>query len=202
MGQISRLLGRPKCFSRCEDERHDWSLKFGATAATLSDHASVWMNGALRLSSEITLDQPDQAAAQIFARQMYTLLIHLCEGRALAIVRGAPDHNGLEAWRLLHEWYQPKTRSRGLALLNEILLQRMKDWETATLEYNRTASAPLQEEVLVAVLIYRSPKDVPAKLSHVRQLLHDYLRAGKVWKAPRREDVAEANSPNLVAMDV
>ena len=46
--------------------------------------------------------------------------------------------------------YQPKTRSRGLALLNEILgwdfgskeqfLQRMKDWENATLEYNRTSS--------------------------------------------------------------
>ena len=90
-----------------------------------------------------------------FSRQMYNLVIYLCEGRASAIVRGAPDHNGLEAWRLLHEWYQPKTRSRSLALLNETLgwdfgtkeqfLQRMKDWENATLEYNRT----LQEEVQV-----------------------------------------------------
>ena len=89
----------------------------------------------------------------------------------------------------------------------------MKDWENATLEYNRTASAPLQEEVLVAVLISRSPKDVrtylhvqvreeTAKLSHVRQLLYDYLRAGKAWKAPRTEEVAEANSPNLAPMDV
>ena len=49
------------------------------------------------------------------------MLIHVCEGRALSIVRGAPDHNGFEAWRLLHRWCQPKTRSRGLALLNEIL---------------------------------------------------------------------------------
>ena len=160
MGQISGLLGRPKCFSGREDEWPGWSLQFGATTATLSDHARVWMSGALKLSSEITLDQLDQAAARNVARQMYTLLIHLCEGRALAIVRGALDHNGLEAWRLLHEWYQPKTRSRGLALVNEILgwdfgtkeqfLQRMKDWENATLEYNRTAGAPLQEEELVA----------------------------------------------------
>ena len=135
MGQILRLLGRPNCFSRRDDGWHDWSLKFGATTATLSDHASVWM------SSALTLDQTEQAAARIFARQVYTLLTHLCEGRALAIVRGAPDHNGLEAWRLLHEWYQPKTRSRCLALLNEILgwdfgtkekfLQRMEDWENA-----------------------------------------------------------------------
>ena len=86
------------------------------------------MSGALKLSSEITLDQPDEASARMFARQMYTLLIHLCEGRALAIVGGAPDYNGLEAWRLLREWYQPKTRSRGLALLNEIL-----GWDSAVL---------------------------------------------------------------------
>ena len=106
---------------------------------------------------------------------MYSLLTHLCEGRALTIVRGAPGHNGPEAWRQLHECYQPKTRSRGLALLNEILgwdfgtkeqfLQHMKDWENATLEYNRTASAPLQEEVLVAVLISsisEGSSDIPA----------------------------------------
>ena len=82
------------------------------------------------------------------------------KGEHLAIVRGSPDRNGLEPWRLLHERHQPKTRSRSLALLNEILgwdsgtkepfLQRMKDWENATLEHNRTANAPLQEEVLVA----------------------------------------------------
>ena len=169
VGQLSRLLGRPKCFSGREDEWYDWSLKFGAVAAKLSDHASAWMNGAPQPSAEISVDQPDEATARIFARQRYTLLIHLCEGRALAIVRGAPDHNGLEAWRLLHEWYQRKRDHGGLASLNEILgwdfgtkeqfLQRMKDWENATLEYNRTASAPQQEEVLVAVLIFRSLKE-------------------------------------------
>ena len=63
-----------------------------------------------------TLDQLDEAPARIFARQMYTLLIHLCEGRALANVRGAPDLNGLEAWRLLHEWYQPKTEIKGFGV--------------------------------------------------------------------------------------
>ena len=141
----------------------------------------------------------------------------------MAIVRGAPDHNGLEAWRLLHKWYQPKTRSRGLALLSEILgwdfgtkeqfLQRIKDWENPTLEYNRTASAPLQEEVLVAMLSSRSPKEVrtylhvqvreeTARLSHVRQLLYDYLRAGKAWKAPRTAEFVETNHSNVVPMDV
>ena len=70
-----RELGRPKCFSGREDEWHGWSLKFGAIAATLSDHASVRMNGALQHTTEITLDHPDEASARMFARQMYTLLI-------------------------------------------------------------------------------------------------------------------------------
>ena len=81
----------------------------------------------------------------------------------------------------------------------EQFLQRVKDWENATLEYNRTSSAPLQEEVLVTVLISRSPKEVwtysvgedTAKLGHVRQLLCDYLRAGKAWKAPRTDETVE-----------
>ena len=35
-----------------------------------------------------------------------------------------------------------------------------------------------------------------------RQLLYDYLRAGKAWKAPSTEETAETNSSNLVPMDV
>ena len=71
--QLSTLLGRPKCFSGREGEWQDWSHKFGATAATLSDHASVWMGDALKMTAEITLDQSNQAAARIFARQLCTM---------------------------------------------------------------------------------------------------------------------------------
>ena len=45
------------------------------------------MSDALRMNTEIVLDQPNQGSAKIFARQLYTLLIHLCEGRAVALVR-------------------------------------------------------------------------------------------------------------------
>ena len=45
-------------------------------------------------------------------------------------------------------------------------------------------------------------REETAKLSQVRQLLYDYLRAGKAWKAPRTEEVAETNPSNVVPMDV
>ena len=58
-----------------------------SSSEQLSEHASLWMSDALRMNTEIVLDQPNQGSAKIFARQLYTLLIHLCEGRALALVR-------------------------------------------------------------------------------------------------------------------
>ena len=45
-------------------------------------------------------------------------------------------------------------------------------------------------------------REETAKLGHVRQLLYDYQRVGKAWKAPLTEESAETNSPNLVPMDV
>ena len=45
-------------------------------------------------------------------------------------------------------------------------------------------------------------RDETARLSHVRQLLCDYLRAGEAWKAPRTDEFAETNHSNVFPMDV
>ena len=99
-------------------------LKFGAIAATLSDHASVWMSGALQHTTEITVDQPDEASARMFARQMYTLLILGNRSRSALITmawkRGEYCINGIS-----------RKRDQGFGT-KEQFLQRMKDWESAT----------------------------------------------------------------------
>ena len=69
----------------------------------------------------------------------------------------------------------------------------MKDWENATLEYNRTKFGHT---------CMRQMRDETARLSHVRQLICDYLRAGDAWKAPRTHEFAETNHSNVVPMDV
>ena len=40
----------------------------------------------------------------------------------------------------------------------------------------------------VRTYLHVQVREDTAKLSHVRQLLYDYLRAGKAWKAPRTEE--------------
>ena len=82
---------------------------------------------------------------------------------------GVVAQNGLEAWRQLVEWYQPRSGSRGLGLLTEVLQwdfgtskdaygQKLKDWENATMEYNRVAAEPVPDSILLAVLISRAPR--------------------------------------------
>ena len=85
----------------------------------------------------------------MFARQMKTLLIHLCEGRALAIIRGSLI---TVAWK------------------GGQFLQRMKDWKMRRWNTTELQMRPLQEEVRVAVLISRSPKEAVTYLHvHVRE---------------------------------
>eukprot|EP00972_Heterocapsa_arctica_P055359 8166282-Heterocapsa_arctica.AAC.1 len=46
------------------------------------------------------------------ARLLHDLLVQLVTGRALAIVRGVSDANGLEVWRLMVAEYEPKQAAR------------------------------------------------------------------------------------------
>eukprot|EP00972_Heterocapsa_arctica_P002338 338680-Heterocapsa_arctica.AAC.1 len=46
------------------------------------------------------------------ATLLYNLLVQLVQGRALAIVRGVTDANGLEVRRLLVAEYEPKQAAR------------------------------------------------------------------------------------------
>ena len=59
-------------------------------------------------------------ATQLRAARLYSLLAGLTRGRAQTLVRSIPDSNGYEAWRQLHASLQPKTKTRGLALLSAI----------------------------------------------------------------------------------
>ena len=108
-----------------------------------------------------------------------------------------------------------------MALLNEILgwdfgqfLQRMKEWENATLGVQQNCKCATTGRGAGGCVEFLDLRRKfghtcmckcgreTARLSHVRQLLHDYLRAGKAWKAPRTEEFAEAHHSNVVPMDV
>ena len=61
---------------------------------------------------------PDQSQV---SRHLYLILVMLTEEAALRIVQAVHDSNGAEALRLMYRRYNPLTRGRMLARLNEVL---------------------------------------------------------------------------------
>ena len=52
---------------------------------------------------------------------LYNLLVALVKGRALAILRGVADSNGLEVWRQLVIKYEPQQAARYSQMLQGVL---------------------------------------------------------------------------------
>lgn len=65
---------------------------------------------------------------ELRAKQLYSIFTGLLRGRALRLLRQVDDRNGLEAYRQLCKLYAPHTKSRTMALLQQLchclLLQR------------------------------------------------------------------------------
>ena len=58
---------------------------------------------------------------RMLADQLYTVLMTLAEGESFDILVGSGSGDGLEAWRCLHERWDPLTTGRARGLLREIL---------------------------------------------------------------------------------
>eukprot|EP00972_Heterocapsa_arctica_P092725 13675357-Heterocapsa_arctica.AAC.1 len=71
---------------------------------------------AAREPGPLNIDYMDAALA-IRSRFLYTLLVQVCGGKGLAIVRLVSRKNGFEAWRQLEAEYSPAVPSRTVALL-------------------------------------------------------------------------------------
>eukprot|EP00972_Heterocapsa_arctica_P020157 2975495-Heterocapsa_arctica.AAC.1 len=89
------------------------------------------------------------AANRARAHLLFGILVQVCAGRSLAILRAVPESNGLEAWRRLHQEYEPASAARAAAMLSALLtpvwstsqpfLEQLLQWERACDEY-RSAS--------------------------------------------------------------
>eukprot|EP00972_Heterocapsa_arctica_P029847 4398608-Heterocapsa_arctica.AAC.1 len=56
------------------------------------------------------------------ARLLYGILVQVCSGRALSLLRLNTESNGLECWRQLHVEFEPATATRTTAMLSSLLM--------------------------------------------------------------------------------
>ena len=87
----------------------------------------------------------------------------ICKGAALNIVFLARDSEGLEAWRLLSEKYEPKIITRFAGQLMSILsfslqgdtAERITAWEREIATYERDSGKVLVDEIKIGTFLLR-----------------------------------------------
>ena len=121
IGVDTRNLGRPSQFNGTDSAWWDWSVVFRSYAALVHPALKDEMQRVERLSTAETnagLPEGEQVQA---SSDLYHLLLHSTSGPALDRVVNAGSAEGLRAWQLLVERYDPHIRSRTAGQLLSLL---------------------------------------------------------------------------------
>ncbi|OLQ02942.1 hypothetical protein AK812_SmicGene14196 [Symbiodinium microadriaticum] len=126
------------------------------------------------------------------AQRLYAILASLLRAKPKAILRQITDRNGLEVWRVLTNTYAPKTKFRGLALLNALmalptftkdrsLREQIHGLERVAHEYQRVTGRQPGEDVLLGTLVRCLPSAIKQHVqlqmseSSTYQSVRDYV---------------------------
>ena len=147
-------MGRPQVFrgdtAHSEADFENWSFKLEAMVGAVDEGVAKAMLQARCSKTPVPLPTCDVERNR--ATTLYYQLVMLTDGIPTTLVRQTGLHNGLEAYRLLHARYAPKTLGRGLGKLTSILryefgddagqlLDKMAEWEQLIDDYNSTCAA-------------------------------------------------------------
>eukprot|EP00972_Heterocapsa_arctica_P086233 12711574-Heterocapsa_arctica.AAC.1 len=101
------------------------------------------------------------------ARLLYDILVQVCSGQTLSLLRLNAESNGLECWRQLHFEFEPTTATRTTAVLSSILmpawsvnkafLEQLMEWEHACDVYAEASGHQLPEDVKCAIVARWAP---------------------------------------------
>ena len=138
---------------------------------------------------------------QVGSRFLYNLLVQLCHGEALAIIRLVPHASGLHAWRRLVEEYEPEEAARYCAVLSSLLMPEWKEdlplqqfmeqllaWERRVIEYEAAIGAPMPDTYKCAVVMRRALRMVRGFLrGYAEDLTGDFqkLKRASRLQGPR-----------------
>ena len=120
LGVDTRLLGKPPNFDGAEAKWTDWSVVTRAYCAITHPQLGALMAQVESTAVDIPLGGLDGANADA-CRQLYYILLMLCQGTALNIIVNAGELQGCVAWRRLHQRYEPKATTRFAGQTLELL---------------------------------------------------------------------------------
>ena len=112
-----RVLGKPSIFAGDEASWKSWSFVMLSFSAAVSPELHALMEKA-RTNVADMLNVHLTPAEQVWSRQLYYMLSLSTSGG----LQNVPEGEGAEAWKVFSEHYEPKTATRYVGMLRQILL--------------------------------------------------------------------------------
>ena len=172
----NRILNRPASFGSTSHDHDcaswpDWSHAFRSwlifaegmyetELKVVEDNLSVVQNIATM-----------PAASADRSRRLYAILASLLQHRPKAMLRQVEGRCGYETWRQLVNSYAPRSKVRGLALLNAIMTlpsftkdktmrEQIDGLERIAQEYEKVSGSPISPDILLGTLIRVLPQQL------------------------------------------
>ncbi|CAE7270690.1 unnamed protein product [Symbiodinium sp. CCMP2592] len=176
----NRILNRPACFGSTSHDSDlgswlDWAHAFKAWLIFADPQYEIELQA---IESNLDVENPTMPAETAErSRRLYAILSSLLQHKPKMLLRQVPDRNGYETWRQLVNIYAPRSKVRGLALLNAIMSfppfvkskttrEQVDGLDRLAQEYERVSGTAVNADILLGTLL----RVLPAHLRNHIQL--------------------------------
>ena len=198
----TRAYGRLKSFSGKEEEWSTWSFVARSYLDLLSMGYRELLTAAEAIDQASEIRTADMSAtARTHSWTLFNVLTQSIEGGALSIIMNAEPSNGLQAWMLLVDNYEPKIGGRYTAMLMGIIgpqwghikeadfMESVDTWEVQIRRYEDQSREKVTAATKVAVIMKHAPGGIRAALrtsssiigsdyERLKKAIRDYLQTG------------------------
>ena len=145
-----------------------------AYLATIGDELATLLENVEGTTDPVSLAEVERSrpgtSGQL--RQAYYQLAMSCSGPALGVIKAVEKNNGLEAWRRLHQRYEPEGGARLQNMMTRILNPgqlpeapqefeaALVAWESLIEKWETQTVTDLSEQVKVSILSGRAPQKI------------------------------------------
>ena len=157
-----RSVARPLLFTGAVEDWSEFRFRMENVASLLG--LEDFMEKAVRGEGE---EEPGDATRSKF---LYNLLVTICQGKAPALARLVPRHDGVRAWASLVREYEPDEASRHCAVLAGLMspewrtgtpfADQLLAWEKKVTEYEAATDSIVPDRFRCAIVLKWAPPRV------------------------------------------
>jgi hypothetical protein len=144
-----------------------------------SPSLAYWMSHAEIEDAEI-----DASPGPTLSAALYSRLIPILSGQAIAILQGIPDQNGLEVWRTLSKRFNPITPFKCMMLFRKIVSMKLKKgedmqtsvakWEMHINNLERDHGEKMSDKIKMALMVQMLPDDIQRTIIQHMDRMENY----------------------------